>query len=668
MSPTQPSQQPSEDALIRRLIIPNRSLLAGEANHVTTILTAENYREFLAANTTKNLYIVGGADPSKGLYRATDGDIHGKNYCFIDIDVREQWKKEGKEISDEEIKELGHWLIGALADHPFLKLWSYISFSGNGLHVWFMGAVAPVMSVDDWKLGMKHIFTEFEKHTKLVPDYSCGNVSKLIRLVGSYNNKNGKHVATEILASQDCWFPMSLVENFGAGLKMRENSAAKTATPISGDIGKGGRNATLTSLAGTLRHRGMDEDTMLALLRAANKQQCKPPLPDEEVRSIAKSVARYSSKEQKNADASVPVVLCLADVQREEVSWLWGNRIPYGKLSIVEGHPGTGKSFCTAAIACAVSLGRPLYGDNEEIEREPARVLLLNAEDGPADTIRPRLEDMGANIKNISVLTAVKDGEGKERHFSLAEDLAALEKVLATGGYRLVVIDPINAYLGGKVNTNNDADIRSILTPLAQLAAKYGVALICIRHLTKSGRDSPLMRGLGSIGYTGAARTVHLVGKNPQNESERVIICIKNNLAPDTPAIAFEITPDRQFHWKGETALTAADLFALAPETDDKTDLDDAKEFLESILADGPKAAGKTIKEARKAGIAERTLRRAREAMGIHPRKESDSWVWELSHTPHDTWPPWPSSEDADLEAENLKVANMANDSPSVPP
>lgn len=654
----------NENRFIDRLCIPGCSLQAGEANRViVNNLDPAGYRALITKNQKDNLYIIGGVDPSVN-GRATDADVHSKNYFVIDIDVREAEKKDGRKITDDEIKELGRtWFPGALENHPFLSLWSHIVFSGNGIHIWYIGKITPIRSVEKWSRGVQYILCEFQKHTKQEPDYSCTNVSRLIRLPGSYNNKGGRQVRTEILVSQDREFDISLVEKWGADIAPREDVSEKKKLTIS-NISEGKRNATLTSLAGSLHHRGMAQEAILATLLSVNEQECKPPLPKEEVEQIAKSIGKYPVQEKKSAAVRSPVVVCLEDVQREEVKWLWGGRIAYGKLTLLEGDPSVGKSTLALAIASALTRGETLYGDNEEIERVPAKVLLLIAEDGLADTIRPRLDKLEADPSQVRALVAVQSADGKEQHFSIARDLEALEAVLVEGGYGMVIIDPLNAYLGGDVDTNRDSDLRTVLSPLTKLAEKYAVALVCIRHLTKSPRDKAIYRGLGSIGYTAVARTILLVGKNPLDPSERIIICTKNNLAIEPPAIAFEITNDK-FLWRGEKNMTAEALLAPTPEEDDQSAFDEAKDFLQVTLADEPKLQKEIIKEAKKLAIAETTLRRAKKELGVTSEKKENGWIWKLHNsgkaTKETIWPPWSSSQNDYTEAENSKMTNMTN-------
>lgn len=359
---------------------------------------------------------------------------------------------------------------------------------------------------------------------------------------------------------------------------------------------------------------------------------------------------RHQERSEGPSAPAEPVLVTVSDVERQEVSWLWPGYIPRGRLTIIDGDPGVGKSWLALAIGTAITLGRVLPG--QESTGEPEKILLLTAEDAIADTIRPRLEDMGADLQGVTVLTAVRDKEGSEHHVSLVTDLAAVDTALSSGGYGLVIIDPINAYLGIALDTHRDAALRSVLTPLAQLAERWGVAIVCIRHLTKSGRDKAIYRGQGNIAYTAAARVVHLVGVNPDDPQERVLICIKNNLVLEPPALAFELTEGR-FLWRGETSVTAAAL--LRPESDDGegSALAEAEEFLRVLLADGSVDAEDGWRQARKLNIAERTLKRARAVLGVKARREgfgpNGRWLWEASPVeahrgpkPHtiETWPP----------------------------
>jgi hypothetical protein len=299
---------------------------------------------------------------------------------------------------------------------------------------------------------------------------------------------------------------------------------------------------------------------------------------------------------------------------------------------MVDGDPGVGKSWLTLAIATPITIGGALPGDTTD--REPAKVLLLTAEDGLADTVRPRLEDMGPDLSRVRILTAVQDEKGSQRTPSLVEDLAALDEVLSEGGYALVVIDPVNAYLGSQLDTHRDAALRSVLAGLAALAERWGVAVLCVRHLTKGSRDKAIYRGQGNIAYIAAARVAYLIGQNPDDPRERVMICIKNNLAPIPPSLAFEIA-DARFLWRGESSISAAALLAPDAEEGERGQLEDAVDFLETLLADGPVDVAQIRTEREDVGISPSTLKRAKVKLGVLSQRQGGladkgRWTWAL--------------------------------------
>jgi Bifunctional DNA primase/polymerase, N-terminal/AAA domain/Primase C terminal 1 (PriCT-1) len=400
-------------------------------------------------------------------------------------------------------------------------------------------------------------------------------------------------------------------------------------------IPQGKRNETLASLAGTMRKRGMTEDAIEAALLAENAARCDPSLPDAEVARIAASVARYEPAEPLALGALGPVVVTLADVEREEVRWLWPGRIAKGRLTCLMGDPGAGKSWITGALATAVSRGERLPGETERTE--PADVLFLCAEDGLADTVRPRLEDLGADLTKIHVLTAVRGLDGKERHPSLVDNLGDLERVLAERPCALLVIDPINAYLGSQLDTHRDAALRGALAPVAALCERLGVACVFVLHLTKSGRDRAMYRGQGSIAYTAAARVVLLAGQNPENPEERALVWVKGNLTAPPPSIGYEISEGR-FYWRGESDLTAGQILAPDADTGKQSAIKEAEAFLLDTLADGPRSSREVEREAEAFGISAMTLRRARKQAGVRAvpvrlvgKEGIQSWTWTLS-------------------------------------
>ena len=631
ITPTQqrPEWSPLNDTFISDLLIPDCNIQAGSASKVEIILNETNYRKYLEENPKKDLYFLAGVDPERGMERAGDSHVWKKSHFFLDYDIRTNEKK----ISDEEIKELARWLSRALADHPILHRWRYIVFTGNGLHVHYMGDPVEVKSSEDWQRGMRWLLDQAAAHTQLEPDRGCTNVARLCRLPGSYNNKHDQHTLVEILEYQDRTIDLSGMEKLRELLKEQGTLEKKidSQDQVHRGIPEGARNTSLTSIAGSLHRKSLSETALLATLKNINALECKPPLDDREVENIVKSISKYpvaGKRNEKPTKASRAIIECIADVQREEVTWLWQDRIPAGKITMIDGDPGSGKSWCSMAIASAITTGSSLPEDSTK--RDPANVLLLAAEDGLADTIRPRLEDMGANLEHVQVLTAICNEKGEERYPSLVNDLASIAEELERQKYSLVIIDPLNSYMGAELNTDKDAAVRSVLDPLARLAEQHQVAVLCIRHLTKSGRDKAIYRGQGSIAYTAASRVAHLVGINPENEEERAIICIKNNLAPPPTALAFGVHKGK-FSWNGETYLTAEDLLCTHQASENRHPaLDEAIDFLLTILANGALPYTEIERQAKDANIAERTLKRAKADLDVKSRREANVWVWEL--------------------------------------
>lgn len=369
--------------------------------------------------------------------------------------------------------------------------------------------------------------------------------------------------------------------------------------------------------------------------------------------SLASIAKEYSSslpvpKDGKDGatakwNSGMPGLVRLSDVQPERVHWLWRGYIALGKLTIVDGDPGLGKSLLTCDLAARVTTNAPMPDGSKSDLQEPAGVLFLSAEDGLADTIRPRLDAAGADSDRIGVLMYVLDegqGMGAERLPTLA-DISTLETAIATTGAKLVSIDPLMAHLPDGVNAHRDQDIRRALTPLSKLAESTGVAIVVVRHLNKLGGGNPLYRGGGSIGIIGAARTGLLVAADPGDETgtRRVLAVTKSNLAAPAPALAYRLVTEDDngvpyVQWEGHTEHTAASLLAGPQDSPELDALTEATEFLCTFLADGPRSSDDVYAEAKKARVSDATLKRAKAKLGIKPRKqgfgEEGKWVWQL--------------------------------------
>jgi hypothetical protein len=268
----------------------------------------------------------------------------------------------------------------------------------------------------------------------------------------------------------------------------------------------------------------------------------------------------------------------------------------------------------------------------------PAGVVILNAEDDLADTVVPRLLAAGGDSSRVLALNAVPNSEGGESIVSLPYHLPELKAAMAQIGAALVIIDPIMAYLASEVNTHRDQDTRRALHPLAMLAAATGVAVVVVRHLNKMAGGNPLYRGGGSIGIIGAARSGLLVGKDPDNPDRRVLASTKCNLAKLPSSLAFDLTPadngGLRIGWLGESAHTAESLLAAPRDDEDRSELYQAVEVLRDILAGGAVKAQDAKTMARRAGVAERTLLRAKAVLHVRSKLygfgKAGEWHWLL--------------------------------------
>jgi AAA domain len=329
----------------------------------------------------------------------------------------------------------------------------------------------------------------------------------------------------------------------------------------------------------------------------------------------------------------------LSEVVPERVRWLWGGRIALGKLNLVDGDPGAGKSAMTTDLAARVTVGKP-WPDGAECKA--GGVVILSAEDGLADTIRPRFDAAGGDPSRAIAVSTVQDAEGNERQITIPDDLHVIEAAIERVGAVLVVIDPLMAFLPGEVNSHRDQDMRRALAPLARLAERTGAAVVVIRHLNKASGGNALYRGGGSIGIIGAVRSGLLVAKHPEDDGRRVLASIKSNLAAPAPSLVFGLASTEsgavRVDWKGESSLDAAALLAAPTDHEERSTAQAAQEFLRDVLSDGPQAVADIRVQANEAGLYWRTVERAKAALGVRATREGErgkrgggAWFWSLS-------------------------------------
>ena len=345
-----------------------------------------------------------------------------------------------------------------------------------------------------------------------------------------------------------------------------------------------------------------------------------------------------AEREPGEGDPDRAVLVRVSSVKAERVEWEWKNRIPRGKVSVLDGDPGLGKSTLMLDLIARRSRGDSLPGDERRLP--PTGAVILSAEDGIGDTIRPRLEAAGADLDRIAVLTAVRDEKGRPRLPVLPEDLDVIREAVRKMEARLLDVDPMMAFLAGRVDSHRDQDVRGALAQLADLAEGEDLAVVIIRHLNKSQGGHPIYRGGGSIGIIGAARAGLLVAPDPKDETRRILAVSKSNLGPVPPSLAYRLVAagdTSRIQWEGEADCSARDLLAVqSTEGEPAGARAGAEDFLRELLADGPVKAKDVRREARDAGVSDRTLDRAKAQLGVRATKAGGrfggdpAWYWEL--------------------------------------
>jgi hypothetical protein len=351
---------------------------------------------------------------------------------------------------------------------------------------------------------------------------------------------------------------------------------------------------------------------------------------------VALPAAPKTAEENPTQVKREPQVVNLADVTVEEVHWLWPGRIPLGKLTIFDGDPGLGKSTVTLDIAARLTRGLPMPGAPVESALPPSSVLLLTAEDGLGDTIRPRLEAAGACLKEITALQGFAGADGILLPISLPMDVPTTAQIVEVSGAKLVVIDPLMAFLHESVQSNSDQSVRRALLPLTRLADISGAAIVVVRHLNKQSNKNINYRGGGSIGILGVARSALIACKDPDAANERLLGVSKSNLCKPPGPLRYEIIPagtSSRVVWLGGSDADIEKLLAMEEKTESNAG-HDADEFLKERLAQGPVPAPQIFAEAAELHISESALRRAKKRLRVTSRfiaaadRHGGHWMW----------------------------------------
>jgi hypothetical protein len=435
-----------------------------------------------------------------------------------------------------------------------------------------------------------------------------------------------------------------------------------------GPIPEGQRNRDLYRKGRAMHARRFAEPAILAALAAENAAQCNPPLPDAEIEQLARKTVRQpdalgfalpAQATGRPAPSPQLVVTDLSAVEPEEIHWLWPGRLARGKVTLLIGDPGTGKSMLTMDLIARITTGKswPDAGF-----APVGNVILLNAEDGLADTIRPRCDAHGGDATRIRAIEGVLDGN-QDRLFALATDLAALEGMLVADHFDVLVIDPLSAYLGSERDTYKDSAVRSVLAPLVRQAERHRLAVVAVMHLNKDQQKKAAYRASGSIAFTALARMVFAVAPYGESEQMRVFVPVKSNLTAPVPGLGFFID-DGVVHWMDNPVdVNAEQALGTIPLTNGMDQplrpREEAELFLRSVLSHSPVQSQEVKRLAEAEGITGRSLQRAKRKLRVRAFRRGEfsdrkAWFWSLptdlnSASPANTTSP-ASAEGDELE------------------
>lgn len=339
---------------------------------------------------------------------------------------------------------------------------------------------------------------------------------------------------------------------------------------------------------------------------------------------------RDAAQPYNSEAAGVPIIECVADVIAREVEYLWDQRLPIAMLSGLEGNPGDGKTFIALEIAARGSRGQQPYS---KAKCQPFSTLYMSYENITAITTKQRFSAMGGDQKRLFVLNGARNSDGTERPITLA-DVGTIEVAIKKTHARLIIIDPLQSYMGANVDSHKANETRPLLDALAKVAERLNVCVLIVRHLAKGAGGRAIHRGLGSIDITGAMRSVLMVGTAPDEPQNRALVHTKSNIGPLAESLRFSIEGKdntAKIVWKGASELTAADLAAPDAGKRRETQIGRAQKYLLAALADGPQPVNALV-EGSDGEFSLQVLNKAGKELAIRKSRkgESGAWVWGL--------------------------------------
>jgi len=312
-------------------------------------------------------------------------------------------------------------------------------------------------------------------------------------------------------------------------------------------------------------------------------------------------------------------IISMDTIQSEEIKWLWYPYVPYGKLTIVQGDPGEGKTTFVLNLAAKLSLGENFENDADYKNHKPISVIYQTAEDGLADTVKPRLEAAGADCSRILVI------DESEKSLSMKDE--RIEQTLEQTQAKLLILDPIQAYLGDNVDMNRANETRDVTKRIAALAERTGCAIILIGHMNKGSGTKAAYRGIGSIDFFAIARSVLLVAKVPDRSEVRAVAQIKNNLAQEGNIVAFQIV-DGRFEWLGKYEISVDELLGGYSH---ESKFQQAVDLIKSILSSQKSVpANEIFEKGKQLGISKRTIDNAKHELRVKSLKVGTLWCWSM--------------------------------------
>ena len=517
--------------------------------------------------------------------------------------------------------------------------------SGNGRHLyWILLLPILVQGPKEIELG-EGISKGIAKH---FGGDSTHDVTRILRVPGRANSKYiHKPICTIIAADgprysvedlKRYWIkpesnggkaklgtiPDELPEKFQA-LLAKNRRVKDTWNGERPDLGDQSGSGYDLSMASLLVRQGFSDNEIAAVLRRMPSGKGREASDAYLSHTISK--ARQGAEQKTTAteqQIKKPLFEIMTDIQEEDVDWLWDKRLARGKLGLFDGDPEVGKSYAALAIAADLSNGSALPFDREP--EAPLRSLIISAEDGAGDTLKPRLKMLGADMSMIAI---------PNRDLQPSIDANFIARILEDWPAALCVIDPVIAFARGR-NTDKATDVRGMLGPLVSIAEKKNVAVVLIRHLNKNEGGKALYRGQGSIDFPAICRSVFAFAVDSATPGRRLMAHIKNSLSAKQRTLEYFIDDTGRFSWGVESDETADEaLGAGEPKSKrEAQQLEAAKAFLHQTLSNGPMPSGKVKERAESAGIANKTLWRAKEELDVKASKERGSmtgeWWWRL--------------------------------------